>query len=213
MTKGQLRQQQSIPEEATTNVHCGRAISRKEIENMGKIILCMCVYNVYAYVYVCTLVCVWVQATLAQHTSGSQNTGSLSSLHCSSLCLLKRWPVRFHGASCFYLSCHESTAMTGARHHAQHDMGPGALHARPYAYLLSYLPSFVSLYLLLLFMDFMDSCRIYGLQSLNGGDTSGQGVIRWLLSCYEQYREYLLDVDSWWKQHVVYTTYKRLLLA
>lgn len=135
----------------------------------------MCVYNVYTRV--CAHLCVFKCKPHLPSTHFEVRTQDLSLLCCSLLCLLKRWPVHLHGMSCFYPSCHESTAMTGARHHAQHDMGPGALHARPYAYLLSYLPTFVSLYLLLS-MDFMDLYRIYGLQSLNGGDTSGQGVIR-----------------------------------
>lgn len=56
------------------------------------------------------------------------------------------------------------------------------------------------------FMEFVDLCRIYGLQSLNDGVTSGQGVTGRLMSFFEQHRMYLLDVDScwskmWWTLH------------
>lgn len=48
-----------------------------------------------------------------------------------------------------------------ARHHAQHDVGPGALHARPCAYLLSHLPPlflftyFFFLWILWIYAEFM----------------------------------------------------------
>lgn len=149
---------------------CGRAISRREIENMGKIILCMCVYNVCAYVCVCTRVCVSAGHTCPAHIWKSEHRISLFSL-LFMLCLLKRWPAHLHGVLSGKHRDGRRTPPCPARH------GSWSFACMTYAYLLSYRPTFVSLYLLL-FMDFMDLCRISGLQSLNGGDTSGQGVIR-----------------------------------
>lgn len=92
-------------------------------------------------------------------------------------------------------SCQESTAMTGTPPRPAW-RGSWSFACTALCLPIESSPTFVSLYLLLLLMDFMDLCRVYGLRSLNGGDTSGQGVARWLVSCYEQYREYWLDVDS-----------------
>lgn len=147
----------------------------------------MCVYNVYAHVCVCAYLCVCLSAghTCPAHIWKSEHRISLFSLlflavSVEELASTPPWSLLFLPVLSWKL-CDDR-----ARHHAQQNMGPGALHARPYAHLLSCLHTFVSLYLRLLFMDFMDLCRIYGLQSLNGGDACGQGVIRWLISCYEQ---------------------------
>lgn len=128
--------------------------------------VCACVCVMYMCTSMCNHTCVCKCGPhLPQHRCGGQKKQDLFPPRQLLLCLL------------------ELPWVTNAHHYAQPYTHSGDLHALPYVYMANALPlepspCLVCCYLLALFVDFMDLCRTYGLQSPNDGDASGQGIIR-----------------------------------
>lgn len=130
-----------------------KSYKQKGNRNYGKKLFFVCVYTMYMHTCVCAHLFVCKCRPHLPSTHLKVRTQDLSLLSA------------VHGCVCWRggppWSLVTKAPPWQARHHAQHDVGPGALHARPCAYLLSHLPPlflftyFFFLWILWIYAEFM----------------------------------------------------------